>query len=162
MIAVILFFVVIVVFAIVFGMWGNSLDKKEKEIKKMDASIKERYDHLQTNLAHLQVREETTKKMADTLAEKAKTLEEASSEFEAMVEKRYQDFKDKEDELLKWEADLADRLADIEAKERSLGLTEVPDIIEPVEEPAKPVKKARKEGRSSMAIHAKRLRGESK
>lgn len=124
MIAVILFSVVILATAIGFIMWATNLDKREKELKKEES-------RLQVHLAQVRaMNESVNKKQKDADDAWQKCLEEGNR----LMEKQHE---------------LEAREAEIEGKERRLGfiVTPAPDVIEPVEEPAKPVKKARKGGK---------------
>lgn len=146
MIAVILFFVVIVVAAILLGNWATELDKREKAYKKKEQDL----DYLQrsynTNIAELHAKlEAVNKKQKD--ADDA--WEKCLAEGDRLMEKQHE-LEAREEWLERREKELKDKKADVSTREAILGLMGVPeaqDIIEPAEEPARPVKKARKGGK---------------
>lgn len=143
MIAVILFFVVILATAILLGNWATKLNKKEKELKCYEKDL----DYLQrtydTNIAELRAKEESVrKKQKDADDARQRCL----AEGDRLLRKQHE-LEAREAEIEKREQELKDRKADVSTREAILGLMGVPeaqDITEPVEEPAKPVKKARR------------------
>lgn len=146
MIAVILFFVVIVVAAILLGNWATNLDKKEKELNSREDMFNDLWAEHQTKEASLQAKlEAVNKKQKDADDAWQKCLEEGNR----LMAKQHE-LEAREAEIEKREKEVKDRKADVSTREAILGLMGVPeaaDIIEPVEAPAKPVKKARKGGK---------------
>lgn len=137
MIAVILFFVVIIATAILLGNWATNLDKKEKELKTKD-------DLLQTSLAHLRATEEVVAREKEGLKERELNLaarKESILELEATLlnkqtylaseESRINDkYKDADDawqkcleegnRLMEKQHELEAREAEIEKREKEL------------------------------------------
>lgn len=168
MIAVILFFVVIVVAAILLGNWATKLDKREKELKKkanlyeirvaalqskidtankMRESLDERYDLLEKQTEKLTKREAALADKEEAVNKKQKDADDAwqkcLEEGNRLMEKQHE-LEAREAEIEKREKELKDRKADVSTREAILGFMGVPeaqDIIEPVEEPQKVVEK---------------------
>lgn len=140
MIAVILFFVVIVVAAILLGNWATKLDKREKAYKKKEQDL----DYLQrsynTNIAGLRAKlEAANKKQKDADDAWQKCLEEGNR----LMTQQHK-LEAREAEIERREKELANKKADVSTREAILGfmgVPEAPDIIEPVEEPQKVVEK---------------------
>lgn len=136
MIAVILFFVVIIATAILLGNWATNLDKKEKKYKADLLDLSMKYGKLRTKQAHLEAKEESVnKKQKDADDAWQKCLEEGNR----LMEKQHE-LEAREAEIEKREKELKDKKADVSIREAILGFMGVPeaqDIIEPVEEPQK-------------------------
>ena len=102
MIAVILFFVAIVVFVIIFGVWGNSLDKREKGLKQKEFELQKKEAELNLRKAHLDAVQDAqckSEKQQDTeravlveWREKLTTWEQVLGNKAAELDKREQEF----------------------------------------------------------------------
>lgn len=147
MIAVILFFVAIIATAILFGIWGTSLDKKERQYKQDLLNLSKKWGELRTQKAHLQAKEESVnKKQKDADDAWEKCLAEGDRLY-----KKKRELDAKEEELIGVEAKLfakakSDQKRLDEAwkkvQEKALmGIPDAPDVIEPVDEPQKVVEK---------------------
>ena len=140
MIVVIIFSAAIVATAVLYILWVIDLDKREKAYKADLLNLSRKYSELRTQRAHLQAREDSVKKQeAKIEAEK----QDIADQLNALLYKHHE-LNEKEKALTEREAELANKKADVSTREAILGfmgVPEVPDIIEPVDEPQKVVEK---------------------
>lgn len=142
-VAIIILVLALVVAHICCIIRASELKKRKEILDFKEGRLSEEHRLYLNNMAALQAKEESVnKKQKDADDAWEKCLEEGHR----LMEKQHE-LEAREAEIEKREKELKDKKADVSTREAILGLMGVPeaqDIIEPVEEPAKPVKKARK------------------
>ena len=127
MIAVILFFVVIIATAILFGMWGTSLDKKEKQYKQDLLNLSKKWGELRTQKAHLDAMREAQHKCDERQEkEREKLVEwrEMQNAREMTLRAKEEALDGKEKELNGKDAELQKFAAELDAVQASLAKRE--------------------------------------